>query len=379
MKIVYCLDSINYVGGIQHVTVTKANALALRPGNEVWVIVADNSGPRRVLVSPTVHVINLGINYYAEDWRSKWNVLKGIFIKRRKHRKALEAVLEKIQPDILISVGQSEKNFLPSIRGPWRTIREFHFVKPYRRFHAHTAFDHLLARGGDLIDRFVLKKYDRIVILTQEDKVRNWRPWKSVSVIPNPAPSSSRYASLVPKRIVAIGRLAYPKNFSSLIRSFAIVVRQFPDWTLDIFGEGEERKTLLSEIRSLDLNASVRLMGSTSDVPSILPSYSLFAMSSRFEGFPLVLVEALSCGLPVVSYACPCGPRDIIRDGVDGFLVPPGDETLLAERICQLIEDENLRRRMGTAAQERAKEFSLEKVIPMWTSLFEELVKEKKK
>ena len=87
----------------------------------------------------------------------------------------------------------------------------------------------------------------------------------------------------------------------------------------------------------------------------------------------------MSGGLPVVSYACPCGPKDIIRDGIEGFLVPPGDEAMLAERICQLIEDENLRRRMGVAAQERAKEFSLEKVIPMWTSLFEELVKEKKK
>ena len=93
----------------------------------------------------------------------------------------------------------------------------------------------------------------------------------------------------------------------------------------------------------------------------------------------MAILEAMNYGLPVVSYACPFGPRDIIRDGVDGFLVPPGNETMLAERICQLIEDKNLRRKMGAAAQERAKEFSLEKVIPMWTNLFEELVKEKKK
>jgi len=223
------------------------------------------------------------------------------------------------------------------------------------------------------MDRFVLKKYDRIVVLTQEDKERNWRPWKNVSVIPNPAPPSSRHASLIPKRIIAIGRLTYQKNFSSLIRAFAIVGQQFPDWSLDIFGEGEEREALSSEIRSLGLNSSIRLMGKASDVPGILPDYSIFAMSSRFEGFPLVLVEALSCGLPVVSYACPCGPKDIIRDGVEGFLVPPGDEILLAERLCRLIKEENLRKRMGGAALERANVFSIEKIIPLWMSLFEEL------
>ena len=377
MRIIYCLDSINYVGGIQHVTVTKANALASLPGNEVWIIVADNSGERGVHLSPDVHFVDLGINYYEDDWKSRWNVLKGILIKRRKHRKALKAVLNEIQPDILISVGQSEKNFLPTIRGPWGTIREYHFVKSYRRFHAHTYFDRVLAWGGDLMDRIILKRYDRLVVLTQEDKERNWQPWKNVSVIPNPAHSSSRRASLVSKRIIAIGRLTYPKNFSSLIRAFAIVGQLFPDWSLDIFGDGDERDTLSSEIFSLGLNSTIRLMGNTSDVLSILPDYSIFAMSSRFEGFPLVLVEALSCGLPVVSYACPCGPKDIIRNGVDGFLVPPGDETLLAESLCCLIENEALRKKMGASAFERAKDYSLEKIIPLWMSLFKELSEKK--
>lgn len=378
MKIIYCIDSINGIGGIQKVTLEKAGVLADIPGYNVWIITADNSGERQFPLSSKVHHLDLGINYYEDDWKSRWHVIKGILINRRKHRGALKKLLNEILPDIVISVGQSEKNFLPTIRGPWGTIREFHFVKSYRGFHAHTPFDRLLARGGDLMDRFVLKKYDRIVVLTQEDKEQNWHPWKNVSVIPNPAPFSSRYASLVHKHILAIGKLTYQKNFSSLIRAFAIVRQQFPDWSLDIFGEGEEREALSSEIRSFGLNFSIRLMGNMSDVPNLLPHYSLFAMSSRFEGFPLVLVEALSCGLPVVSYACPCGPKDIIRDGIDGYLVPPGDETMLAERLCRLIKDEELRKKMGAAARERAKDFSIDKIIPVWMSLFEELIEKQK-
>ncbi len=282
-------------------------------------------------------------------------------------------------PDVVISVGQSEKNLVASIRGKWVTVREFHFVRNYRTLHARSFFDRIMAWGGDCLDRIVLKRYDGIVTLTHEDKENSWCGWNNVSVIPNPVQLSTVKSSLTSKRLLAIGRLAYPKNFASLIRAFSIVVKRFPEWSLDIFGEGNERRDLVSLIESLNLSDSVHLAGNQPNIKEHLPDYSLFALSSRFEGFPLVLVEALSCGLPVVSYACPCGPRDIVRDGVEGFLVPPGDETLLVERICQLIEDESLRRKMGVAALERAKEFSLETVIPMWTSLFEELVKEKKK
>lgn len=379
MTIVYCIDSIHGVGGIQHVTLAKAGALAEINHNTVWIVYADDSGKLCFPLSVKVHTINLGINYYEDDWKSPWHVLKGIFIKRRKHKSALKKVLAEIMPDVVISVGQSEKNLVPSIQGKWVTVREFHFVRNYRTLHARSLFDRILAWGGDCLDRLVLKRYDGLVILTQEDKEKNWRGWNNVSVIPNPVQLSTVKSSLSAKRLLAIGRLVYQKNFASLIRAFSIVAKRFPEWSLDIFGEGNERGDLISLIESLHLSDSVHLAGNQSNIKEHLPDYSLFTLSSKSEGFGLVLIEAMSGGLPVISYACPCGPKDIIRDGIDGFLVPPGDETMLAERICQLIEDESLRRKMGAAAQERAKEFSLEKVIPMWTSLFEELVKVKKK
>lgn len=377
MRIVYCLDSINYVGGIQQVTVTKANALVLLPGNDIWIIVTDNSGEKRGRVSPAIHFLNLNINYYKDDWKSNWHVLKGILIKRRKHKKALKQALNDIQPDIVISVGQSEKNLVPAIQGNWATIREFHFVRNYRHLVARSIFDRLLALGGTFVDYFTLKKYDRIVTLTQEDLLRNWSHWKNVTVIPNPVQLSTSRASLVSNRIIAAGRLVYQKNFSSLIRAFALVAKRFPNWSLDIFGEGPERKSLSTLINALGLSEVVHLKGQSSRIQEIMPDYSLFALSSRFEGFPLVIIEALSCGLPVVSYACPCGPRDIVRNGVNGFLVSPGDETTLADCLCQLIEDVNLRGKMGRLAFESSKQFGLDIIVHQWMDLFRSLTEKR--
>jgi len=377
MIIVYCIDSIHGVGGIQRVTLMKANALAAINQNMVWIIFTDGSGQLCFPLSANVHTINLGINYYEDDWKSKWHVLKGLFIKRTQHKRKLKKALNEILPDVVISVGQSEKNLLPAIQGKWATVREFHFARDYRQLHARSVFDRILAFGGDFMDRLLLGRYDRIVVLTQEDYDRHWQKKKNVSVIPNPAVLSSASSSLDSKRILAVGRLAYPKNFTSLIRAFSFVASRFPEWSLDIYGEGNERESLSSEILTLGLSNSVWLMGNRTDIQSLMTDYSLFAMTSRFEGFGMVLVEAMSCGLPVVSYACPCGPKDIIRQGVDGFLVPPGDENMLADRICQLIEDESLRKEMGTAAHERAKHYSIERILPMWMSLFEELTEKK--
>lgn len=377
MTIVYCIDSIHGAGGIQHVTQMKANALAEREGCEVWILYADHSGELCFPLSPRVHTLDLGIDYYEDDWKSRWHVLKGIFIRRRKHKKALQRALDRIRPDVVVSVGQSEKNLVPGLRGDWATVREFHFTRDYRRLSARSAFDRLLAFGGDLADGVMLRKYDRIVTLTHEDRQRNWRSRDKVCVIPNPVPGTSVRSPLTSHRILAAGRLTPQKDFSSLIRAFSLVSSRFPDWSLDIYGEGSERDDLSALIGRLGLSGAVRLMGHCARIRDAMTGYSLFALSSRFEGFGQVLVEALSCGLPVVSYACPCGPKDIVREGVDGYLVPPGDESALAGRLCELIEDEALRHRMGAAALERARAFSLEAILPMWTALFEELTGKK--
>ncbi len=371
MKIVYCLDSINYLGGVQRVTAIKANALAQLPGNEVWVIVADNSGERLFQLSPAVHFENLAVNYYEDDWKSRWNVLKGILVKRRRHKKLLEKCLEQIHPDVVISVGQSEKNFLPRVKGDWVKVREFHFTRNYRRLKATDLFEKASAVAGDCIERLSLQKYDRIVVLTKEEKKLNWKDSSRVSVIPNPVESfGTEVSPLDSLRVIAVGRLTYEKNFASLIRAFAIVAVRCPGWRLDIFGEGNEREMLGKMISDLGLEGIVSLKGISRNIQEELLSSSVLALTSRFEGFGMVLTEAMASGLPVVSYACPCGPKDIIADGVNGFLVPEGDEQMLADRVCELIVNTILRKKMGAAALHKSQQYSLDRIIPMWMDLF---------
>ena len=384
MNIVYCTDSVCFPGGIQRATIAKANALANVGGNRVWIVVTDNQRPNPVLpISESVSLIDLGIEYYADDWKSKWNVLKGLYFKRRKHKRALRKFLNSIVPDILISTGTAEKYFLPHLRikSSPICIREIHFSKDYRQRAAKGWFDKLLAAVGDFADyRLNIWCYDRVVLLTEEDKSTHWRPSDKLLVIPNPTPTKSiSPSSLKNKTAIAVGRLVNQKNFESLIRAWAIVYQHHRDWRLEIWGDGALRKCLEELIYRLNLEAAVSLKGYTDDIQSKYTSASFLVCSSLFEGLPLMMIEAMSAGLPIVSYDCPCGPKDLIQDGKNGFLVPIGDEALLAERICQLIEDEYLRQNMGAAALERAKDFSLEKVLPMWTSLFKELMKEKKK
>ena len=379
MKIVYCFNSISYLGGIQRVLPVKANALAEIEGNEVYVIVTDNiPGTQIHPLSHKVHLIDLGINYYYRDQeRSR---LANMFVymhKRRLHRKKLKQELDRINPDIVISMGGSEKYMLATMKSnKWKRIREFHSERFYRKNLSSSLFDKISASLLNFYD-FNLreKKYDRIVVLTNEDIETNWNGWKNVEMIPNPVSFTCEEPSLlINKTIVALGRLDHQKNFASLINSFSLVSELHPDWTLRIYGVGSQERMLNERIQTLNLQDRIKLMGYTKDVQSALKDGSIFCLSSIEEGFALVIVEAMECGVPVVSYQCPCGPKDIVSDGVDGFLVPVNDERAMADRICLLIEDEELRHKMGAAAKETAKKYHIENITKQWMQLFNELI-----
>lgn len=377
MKIVYCTDSICYAGGIQRITIAKANALSQIEGNEVWIIVTDNKQKPVLSINPEVHIIDLDINYFEDDWKSKLHVIKGILIKRKQHRKKLKTVLNQINPDIVISTGTSEKNFLPQIHVNSNPafIREIHSTKNYRRLSARNTFDKTLAILGEYVDYSIfIKRYDKIVVLTEEDKINNWKNHSKVIVIPNPLTSiCTKESTLEEKTVIAVGRLEYPKNFQSLIKAWTHVTKKHPDWKLEIWGEGSKRVELENLIAKLNLKKHVSLKGYTYDIQQQMLNASIFALSSIFEGFGLVIVEAMSCGLPVVSYACPCGPKDIITEGEDGFLVEVNDDIVLAKKINLLIENEALRKQMSDAAKIKAEQFNIYNVASLWMELFNSL------
>lgn len=378
MKIVYCLNSIRGLGGIQRVTIVKANALAEIEGNEVYIVVTDNKNDTQVAeLSSKVHLVDLDVNYYDGDQgRSKIANILVYKKKQAEHKRLLVKYLTDLKPDVVVSVGGFEKYMLLSMKNrTWKVIREFHFERKYRQKYSKTRFDRLISSLTDFYDfNFKENKYDRIILLTEEDRELNWKGWKNVVVIPNPLSfNCSTPSSLTEKCVAYAGRLDPIKNCGSLVRAFKTVAHFHPDWTLKIYGLGSEKDLIQKLIERLDLRDNVKLMGYTSDVKDVYCHSSLSVLSSSCEGFPMSLIEATECGLPIVSYQCPCGPKDLIDDGKNGFLVPVGDEKMMAERICTIIEDEQLRKRMGAFAKAKAQDFHLEKIIDRWMQLFREL------
>lgn len=377
MRIVYCTDSICYPGGIQTVTIAKANALAEIDGNEVWIVVTDNKRKTVAKVSEKVHVVDLDVNYYEDDWKGYFYVLKGIFVKRKLHKKRLAEFLQRIQPDVVISTGTSEKYFLPTltIESQPGFIREIHCYSTYRYLLAKTWFDRLMAFAGSLYDyKWKIRKYDRIVLLVDEDKNDNWKGNPKAVSIFNPITKTSKSVSNSTNKIaVSAGRLVHQKNFEEMIEVWKSVVDRHPDWILQIWGNGALETKLQQLIDENQLGRNVQLMGYSNNVIEEMSKASIFLLTSHVEGFSLVLLEAMSVGVAPVAYACKAGPSDIINSKDCGILVRQYDKETMTDAICILIEDEDKRREMGKAAKLRSADFAPEKIAAKWMTLFNEL------
>jgi glycosyltransferase involved in cell wall biosynthesis len=199
-------------------------------------------------------------------------------------------------------------------------------------------------------------------------------------VIPNPIDLPrlpKRTADSLPagkRSIIGMGRLAPEKGFDLLLQAFSRIAAMHPDWSLKIMGEGPLREALQTQAEALGIASRVEWMGWQQDPFSVLREADLFVFSSRFEGFGNALCEAMACGLPVISFDCPSGPREIIRNGVDGALVPPENVTELAATMDRLMSDPQERMRLASRAPEVAERFGLNRVLVLWKELFEEVL-----
>jgi glycosyltransferase involved in cell wall biosynthesis len=221
------------------------------------------------------------------------------------------------------------------------------------------------------------RRADALVV--QSSALRDWAREVAVDarvyIIPNPInPEFNSAAKAAHRRgnghiVVAMGRLVRQKGFDLLIEAFARCAGQHPEWSLIILGEGEERSNLESLIVATGLQERVRLAGKVPHPSQILGQADLFVLSSRFEGFPNALMEAMACKLAVISTDCPNGPRDIVRDGVDGLLIPPNDVNALAKGMDRLMADPMERQCLGASAVEVVERFSIEKIMSMWDEL----------
>jgi glycosyltransferase involved in cell wall biosynthesis len=179
------------------------------------------------------------------------------------------------------------------------------------------------------------------------------------------------YSDCTAKRVLFVGRFEEQKNIGELISIWQLVHSKHPDWKLDLYGDGAQWEKYKQEADALNINIEVHKP--SSQIMDVYRRSSIFVLLSLYEPFGLVIPEAMSCGLPVVTYDSPYGPSSIISDGEDGFLIPMHGCQAFADRVCQLIEDQELRQSMGKHAIESSRRFSADKIMPMWKQLFEKL------
>lgn len=378
MKIVYCLIDSSQPGGIERSICSKANYLVDELGYDVTIITTDRRNKQNFYdFSPNIRFIDLQINYFELERLSVFDRVIAQFKKRKIHRQKLNDVLLKLRPDIAVSTYSHELSMLCGMKDGSKKIAEHHFNKSYVKIAHETepvfSIKRILEQLIEMRKRLYVPKYDAFAVLTHEAK-SSWKNLPNIHVIPNVLSFfPSRFSNGEHKRIISVGRLTYQKGYTLLIQAWKEIVRQYPDWKLDIYGEGEDYEKLNRMIFSNRLNDSLEIHSPVKDIEEEYITSSLYVMSSVYEGFGLVLTEAMACGLPCISFDCPTGPAEIITHGEDGLLIEYKNVEKLAEAISFLIEDKNLRKEMGNNARESAERFLPEKIMSRWVSLFEQV------
>lgn len=376
MKIAYCCPAIHTAGGVERVILLKANYFADNFDYEVYIITTEGKDQKAFYpLSSKVKQIHLDINFDELTGTSRFNRIAGYLRKQKEFKNRLKKTLFEIKPDIVISTLRREINFISSIKDGSRKMGEIHNTKNFFRSPGESAsfFEKYLCHWWmrQLINR--LKKLDRFVVLTHEDR-KKWTELNQVEVIHNPISFfPDQVSDGLSHQVIAVGRYTYQKGFDILFEAWKIVSEKHPDWVLRIYGGGK-REDYQPLVDSSGIAHSCILETAVSHIDEKHRESSVYVMSSRYEGFPMSLPEAMACGLPVVSFNCECGPTEIISDGEDGFLVEKGNISELAEKIIYLIENDEIRIKMGQQARKNIERFKIEQIAKQWKNLFESVV-----
>ena len=376
-KIVYIVGGLLRPDGMSHVLCHKVNCLAEHTDYKIFVVLTEQAGkPFYYKLSPKIEYVNFDINFDELDTMPILRKIVYYTKKQSLYKKMLSDYLCKIKPDITVSAMRREINFINNVPDGSKKVGELHFNKSnYREFNKSFL--------PSFVNRFItkvwrkkliheIKRLDKFVVLSHED-CEAWTKLDNVIVIPNSIsyfPSSS--STCKDHKVIAVGRYTYQKGFDMLIDAWRIVSQRHPDWKLNIYGSGDN-EIYQSLADSKQVGDSISCHSAVNNIYEKYLESSIFVLSSRYEGFGLVLAEAMSCGIPVVTFTCPCGPKDIVTDKVDGLWVEPGNVYDMADKICYLIEHEDERIDMGQKAAESSLRYREEPIMNKWIELFDNL------
>lgn len=372
MKILYVCDELAIYGGLERVLVDKANWLVEQGNYDVCLLtVNQGSHPICFPLHPNVLYNDLNIRFHQYSHLPFWKRV----IKKRQlcHllRKRLARKIQEEAPDIIICTRLDYVRDTVRVKGVIPLVFESHASRLDCQFEGES----MLHRLHKWYLQLAVRKAQMVVALTNGD-AEEWRKLTPrVCVIPNVVHlnKSESYSDCSAKSIIFVGRFSKQKNIESLFVIWTNVHQRHPDWCLHIYGGyGELQDAMLAEIVKLDMNIQVH--EPTSEIIEKYKESSILILTSRHEPFGLVLPEAMSCGLPVVSFDCPYGPADIIADGIDGFLIRNRSIEDYVDKVCMLMEDEELRRKMGRKGVQSSQRYNANQVMPQWKQLFEQII-----
>lgn len=363
MKILFLTGCINQIGGIERVTLDIAGHLA-DEGFEISILsFAKNPNAQE---SFSIHP-KIRTEYILNKWK---HICFAPFYAAR-FRKAVK----KINPDVIVYVDTMLFIFIdPFLKGVCRNAKKI----------AWEHFSWILSKGKKRIRpisrKMAVRKSDAVVLLTEEDKqyLENYTTKKRAKllVIPNVVRTDligKRDLKPVlnrPKHVLFIGRLARQKQVPELIDIWNRIEERHPDWKLIIVGDGVERGLVEEKIQNYGLK-NVQLEGKQREIHSYCENSQILLLTSRFEGLPLVLIEGQQFGLTEISFDCPCGPKEIIENGRNGYIIDNFDKNAFAQKLSELMEKDDLRKQFSERSLELSKNYLPEKIIPQWIDLFQ--------
>ena len=362
-KILYITNGINGAGGLERVLSVKASHLAEHYNYDVTILSLNNNDSNPFYVfSNKIKFVSINVSGNVLKYSSAY--IKGI-----------REQVNSIQPDSICVCDDGLKAFfIPQfLKTNASIIYERHVSKEIEMNEKFIFFKKISIKIKWMLMNWLAPFFSSFIVLTNGN-VNEWKSLKNTQVIPNPLSFYPEQAStLHNKKVIAVGKQGYQKGYDRLLPAWKKVVEKHPDWHLEIYGAIAPEMKLAAQSQELNIENSVHFYQPEKDIQSKYLEASIYVMPSRFEGFGMVLIEAMACGLPCVSFDCPHGPADIITQDEDGFLIENGNIEQMANAILQLIEDESVRIDFGTTAKKNAKRYLTEHVMPLWDDLFKKL------